>query len=196
MTELSLDRRAVVARLLQERGDTVVITGLGSPTYDVAAAGDDDRNFYLWGAMGGAAMVGLGLALARPELPVLVVTGDGEMLMGMGSLATIALQAPPNLVIAVLDNGLYGETGGQESHTAAGTDLAGVARSCGIADVRVIEDMENVGLLAAHLLDVTAGPCFAVIRIARAEPERVLPPRDAAVLRARTRAALGLSPGP
>ncbi|WP_424136177.1 thiamine pyrophosphate-dependent enzyme [Roseomonas chloroacetimidivorans] len=196
MTGLSLDRRAVVARLLQERGDTVVITGLGSPTYDVAAAGDDDRNFYLWGAMGGAAMVGLGLALARPELPVLVVTGDGEMLMGMGSLATIALQAPPNLVIAVLDNGLYGETGGQESHTAAGTDLAGVARSCGIADVRVIEDMENVGLLAAHLLDVTAGPRFAVIRIARAEPERVLPPRDAAVLRARTRAALGLSPGP
>jgi thiamine pyrophosphate-dependent acetolactate synthase large subunit-like protein len=191
-----LDRRAAVAALLRERGGTVVITGLGSPTYDVAAAGDDDRNFHLWGAMGGAAVLGLGLALARPQLPVLVVTGDGEMLMGMGSLSTIAAQAPGNLVIAVLDNGLYGETGGQRSHTALDTDLAAVARGCGIADVRVIGSMEGVGALAKRLREAgAAGPCFAVIRIEAAEPERVLPPRDAAALLGRTRKALGFSSG-
>ncbi|WP_436784627.1 thiamine pyrophosphate-dependent enzyme, partial [Streptomyces sp. URMC 126] len=90
--------------LLRDRGDLLVVTGLGSPTYDVAAAGDHPRNFYLWGAMGGAAMVGLGLALAQPTTPVLVVTGDGEMLMGLGGLATIAAKNPPNLSVAVLDN--------------------------------------------------------------------------------------------
>ncbi|MBP0446944.1 aldehyde dehydrogenase [Roseomonas sp. SSH11] len=192
----TLDRRAAVAALLRERGEAVVISGLGSPTYDVAAAGDDDLNFPLWGAMGGAAVMGLGLALAQPERPVLVVTGDGEMLMGMGSLATIAAQAPGNLVIAVLDNGLYGETGGQRSHTAMGTDLAAVARGCGIADVRVIETMEGIEALARRVPEPGAtGPCFAVLRIAGAEPERVLPPRDAAALLGRTRKALGLSPG-
>jgi thiamine pyrophosphate-dependent acetolactate synthase large subunit-like protein len=84
-----LERRAALAALLRERGDLLVVSGLGSPTYDVAAAGDHPRNFYLWGAMGGAAMIGLGLALAQPALPVLVITGDGEQLMGMGALATI-----------------------------------------------------------------------------------------------------------
>ncbi len=134
-----LDRRTVVARLLARRGDTLVVTGLGAPTYDVAAAGNSPKNFYLWGAMGGAAMVGLGLALARPASPVLVVTGDGEMLMGLGSLATIAVQAPKNLTVVVLDNGLYGETGGQPSHTAHGTDLAATARAAGIRDAQKLK---------------------------------------------------------
>jgi len=102
--------------------DMAIITGLGSPTYDVAAVEDRKRNFYLWGAMGGAVALGLGLALARKDLDVLVVTGDGEMLMGMGSLATTAVKAPENLAILVLDNGLYGETGMQRSH--AGLVLA------------------------------------------------------------------------
>ena len=95
-----------------------MVGGLGASTYDIAAAGDHDRNFYLWGAMGGAVMIGLGLALAQPKLPVVVITGDGEMLMGMGSLATVGLQKPANLTIVVLDNEAYGETGGQASHTA------------------------------------------------------------------------------
>ena len=197
---LLLDRRETVARLLRDRGEAVVITGLGAPTYDVAAAGDHDRNFYLWGAMGGAAQIGLGLALARPEIPVLVVTGDGEMLMGLGGLATIALQAPPNLVIAVLDNGLYGETGGQRSHTAGGhngggTDLALVAQGCGIGDVRRIDTPDGVAQLATRLPDTKAGTTFALIRINPDEPEKVLPPRDATLLRARTRIALGLPGG-
>ena len=111
-----------------------MVGGLGASTYDMAAAGDHDRNFYLWGAMGGAVMIGLGLALAQPKLPVVVITGDGEMLMGMGSLATVGLQKPANLTIVVLDNEAYGETGGQVSHTAAAADLVGVAKACGIAD--------------------------------------------------------------
>ncbi len=113
-----LDRREVVRILLEGRGETLLVSGLGSPTYDVAAVGDHPRNFYLWGAMGGTAMLGLGLALAQPETSVLVLTGDGDMLMAMGSFATIAQQAPKNLSIIVLDNGLYGETGGQSTATA------------------------------------------------------------------------------
>ena len=124
-----LNRREVVAELLKDRGDLLVVTGLGSPTYDVMAAGDHDRNYYLWAAMSSAAMIGLGLAKARPDEKVLVVTGDGEMLMGMGSLATIAVQCPKNLTIAVLDNAHYGETGMQQSHAGLGVDLEKVAAS-------------------------------------------------------------------
>src|SRR5436305_7781127 len=131
-----LERRSVVASLLTERKEAIVVGGLGASTYDIAAAGDHDRNLYLWGAMGGAVMIGLGLALAQPKLPVMVITGDGEMLMGMGSLATVGLQKPANLSIIVLDNEVYGETGGQASHTGASTDLVGIARCCAIADSR------------------------------------------------------------
>jgi thiamine pyrophosphate-dependent acetolactate synthase large subunit-like protein len=187
-----LERRAAVARLLAGRPDTLaVVTGLGSPTYDVAAAGDDPRNFYLWGAMGGAALIGLGLALAQPDRPVAVVTGDGEMLMGMGGLATIALQAPANLTIVVLDNGLYEETGGQQSHTGAGVDLAAVARGCGIADARVIGDEAGLDALRARLHEAAPqGPCLAVVKVAAGESPRVLPLRDGQALRLRTEAAL------
>ena len=115
-----LERRAVVRTLLAERDDLVVVTGLGSPSYDTMAAGDHDLNYYLWGAMGSAATVGLGLALAQPRRPVLVITGDGEQLMGLGALATIGVQRPANLTIAVLDNERYAETGMQHSHTARG----------------------------------------------------------------------------
>ena len=135
-----LERRDFVRRLLAERGDLLVVTGLGSPTYDVAAAGDHALNFYLWGAMGGAAMIGLGLALARPDRPVAVITGDGEMLMGLGSLATIAVKRPKNLSIVVLDNRRYGETGMQASHTEAGVDLVAMARACGIGPCLDVRD--------------------------------------------------------
>jgi thiamine pyrophosphate-dependent acetolactate synthase large subunit-like protein len=128
---VTLERRAAMARLVEERDDgLLVVPGLGSTTYDLAAAGDDDRNFYLWGAMGGAAMIGLGLALAQPGKRVAVITGDGEMLMGMGGLATIGIQQPGNLAVIVFDNGVYGETGGQPSHTAGGVDMVSVVLSC------------------------------------------------------------------
>src|SRR5260221_18670 len=127
-----LDRRQVVAGLLADRKGAIVVGGLGASTYDIAAVGDHDRNLYLWGAMGGAVMIGLGIALAQPKLPVVVITGDGEMLMGMGSLATVGLQQPGNLAIIVLDNECYGETGGQGSHTPGAADLLGVAQACGV----------------------------------------------------------------
>src|SRR6185295_14568952 len=117
-------------------------------TWDLAAAGDDDRNFYLWGAMGGAVMIGLGLALAKPKLKVAVITGDGEMLMGLGSLATVGVQRPQNLSIVVFDNGLYGETGMQASHTQSGVDLVAVARGCGIEPVLDIGDEAGLQELA------------------------------------------------
>src|SRR2546430_14454832 len=141
-----LERRSVVSGLLANREGAIAVGGLGASTYDIAAAGDHDRNFYLWGAMGGAVMIGLGLALAQPKLPVVVITGDGEMLMGMGSLATVGLQRPGNLSIVVLDNEVYGETGGKASHTAGTADLVGIARACGIADPtpkRTMADIED-----------------------------------------------------
>jgi thiamine pyrophosphate-dependent acetolactate synthase large subunit-like protein len=187
-----LERREAVARLLAQRGECLVVTGLGAPTYDVAAAGDCDENFYLWGAMGGAAMVGLGLALAQPERSVVVVTGDGEMLMGLGAFATIAAQRPGNLTVVVLDNGRYGETGGQPSHTALGTDLAAVARASGIADATHVARMDEVDALAATLARPAGRPRAVVIAIEPSEPPRVIPERDGAMLKARMRSALGL----
>src|SRR6202043_58599 len=148
-----LERRSVVSRLLAERNDAIVVGGLGASTYDIAAAGDHDRNFYLWGAMGGAVMIGLGMALAQPKLPVVVITGDGEMLMGMGSLATVGLQKPGNLTIVVLDNEGYGGTGGRASHTAGPADLVGVARACGFADARSLATMIEIEAFARSMHD-------------------------------------------
>ncbi|HVL57985.1 MAG TPA: thiamine pyrophosphate-dependent enzyme [Burkholderiaceae bacterium] len=172
-----LDRRDVVSWLLEDRQDLLVVTGLGAPTYDCAAAGDHPNNFYLWGAMGGAAMVGLGLAIAQPQRPVLVLTGDGEQLMGMGSLATIAVRRPPNLAIVVLDNERYGETGGQRTHTAHGTDLAAIARGCGIGNSQTLRAEAQVRELrvAVHSRRETL---FAAIMVGPEDLPRVLPPRD------------------
>ncbi len=186
----TLDRRAVAATLLRDPGDLLVVTGLGSTTYDAGAAGDRAENFYLWGAMGGAAMIGLGLTLAQPRRRVLVLTGDGEMLMGMGALASIAAQQPDNLSVAILDNGRFGETGAQRSHTAYATDLAAVAAACGwrnIAGARTMQDVE------ALRLRLRAEPLFAVIGISNDEVPRFLPPRDGAYLASRFRRALGIA---
>lgn len=189
-----LDRRAAVRALLDGRGDALVVCGLGSPGYDVFAAGDHDGNFYLWGAMGGAASVGLGLALAQPGRPVLVVTGDGEMLMGLGSLATIGARHPANLGVVVLDNGRYGETGMQESHTALGVDLCGVAQAAGFASVADVADLHSIAAIRPGLSATEGGPRFVVVRIAPEEVPRALPMRDGAALKLRMRAHLGFRP--
>jgi thiamine pyrophosphate-dependent acetolactate synthase large subunit-like protein len=189
-----LDRRQVVSALLADRKDVVAIGGLGASTNDITAAGDHARNFYLWGGMGGAAMIGLGLALAQPKLPVLVITGDGEMLMGMGSLATIGLQKPGNLSIVVLDNECYGETGGQTSHTAAAADLVGVAKACGIPNSRTISTMAEVKAFAESVHDVSAGPRFVNVKINSANLERILPTRDGTYIVNRLRGDLGFPP--
>ena len=190
MSEGTLDRRAVVAALLRDPGEMLVVTGLGSTSYDAGAAGDRPLNFYLWCAMGGAAMIGLGLALAQPSRRVLVITGDGEMLMGLGSLASIAALRPANLAIAVLDNGRFGETGQQPSHTALGTDLAAVAAACGWPATCTVDDMAAVAALASRL---RREALFAVVRISPAEVPRHLPPRDGARLASRFREALDVT---
>ena len=177
-----MKRRQVVSSLLKNRKDLLVIAGLGSTAWDITAAGDSPLNFPMWGAMGQAAMMGLGLALAQPKRRVLVITGDGEMLMGLGSLATIGVQQPPNLTVVVIDNERYGETGMQKTHTASGVDLEGVARSCklNIVDYKELQD-------AIHK---TKGPHFAVVKVDAEKIPLVLPPREGTLLKARFRRAL------
>jgi thiamine pyrophosphate-dependent acetolactate synthase large subunit-like protein len=187
------DRREVVRALLDDRGDLLVVAGLGAPAWDATAAGDHPLTFPLWGGMGGAAMIGLGLALAQPKRRVLVLTGDGEMLMGLGSLATLGAQRPKNLSVVVLDNERYGETGMQASHTAYGVDLAAIARACGFASTRIITTMEPVARLRADIHAAgtsNTGPLFAQIKIAPDKLPLVLPPRDGAHLKNRFREAL------
>ncbi|HJO71269.1 MAG: thiamine pyrophosphate-dependent enzyme [Rhodospirillales bacterium] len=184
-----LRRRQVVASLLADRGEMLVVAGLGAPAWDATAAGDHALTFPLWGAMGGAAMIGLGLALARPERRVLVITGDGEMLMGLGSLATIAVQAPANLAIAVLDNEHYGETGMQATHTAHDVDMAGMAAAAGLPVTGTVES--EAGLKAAIVaLRGAGGPVFYTIKVRAEDLPLALPPRDGVELKGRFRAAL------
>jgi thiamine pyrophosphate-dependent acetolactate synthase large subunit-like protein len=189
---MSLERRAAMAALVAGRGDDLlVVPGLGSTTWDLAAAGDDPRNFYMWGAMGGTAMIGLGLALAQPNKRVAVITGDGEMLMGLGSLGTIGVQQPPNLAVIVFDNAVYGETGGQASHTQNGVDLVAVARACGIGQCVDVRDEAGLADLARRLKDLRE-TLFARVAISADEPPRVLPEKDGVALKQRFRAALGV----
>jgi thiamine pyrophosphate-dependent acetolactate synthase large subunit-like protein len=184
-----LNRREALRELLRERGEMIIVTGLGSPAYDLAACGDEPLDFPLWGAMGGAAMVGLGLALAQPQHKVMVLTGDGEMLMGLGSLATIAAQHPPNLRIVVMDNERFGETGQQPSHTAMGADLAAVAQACGFQHTRTVRRAAELVVLREDI-HTLAGLLFAVVKVSSEELPRVLPPRDGAYLTQRLREAL------
>jgi len=196
MTGSSLPRRDAVAALLRDRGaDTLVVTGLGSPTYDVHAAGDRDDNYYLWGAMGGAALVGLGLAQARPDKRVVVITGDGEQLMAFGGLATIAVAKPQNLDILVIDNHHFGETGMQVSHTGRGVDLAKVAAACGFAATGTARSMAEVEAVRDSLRQPAGGPRLFVIEVTAENPPRSLPSRDAVQIKNRLRAHLGLSAG-
>ena len=189
----SLNRRDVVAALLRDHGDLAVVTGLGSASYDAMAAGDHPLNYYLWAAMGSAAMVGLGLATAQPDRPVMVLTGDGEQMMGFGALATIAVRKPRNLSIVVLDNGHFGETGMQGSHTGQGIELARVADACGFPSVDLITRMDGIAALRERI-HARDGLTLATIKIAAIDAPRVLPPRDGVHVKNRFRTALGFQP--
>jgi len=184
-----LKRRKVVETLLADRGDLLVIGGLGAPAWDITASGDHPNNFPMWGAMGGAAVLGLGLALAQPKRRVLVVTGDGEMLMGIGSLTTIGISKARNLSIVVLDNEAYGETGQQDTATKHGVSLSGIARACAIKDCRDVNTMAEVQTLRDRIHQ-GGGSLFAQIKI---DPEKiplVLPPRDSTFIKNRMRVSV------
>lgn len=188
-----IERREAVSRLVADRGDLLVVAGLGSPVYDLYAAGDHPLNFYLWGAMGSAVMVGFGLALAQPGRPVLVLVGDGEMLMGLGSLATLAQHKPANLSIVILDNEQYAETGMQKTATGHGVDLEEIARACCAGKAGTIRDQNDLEALRGgiHARD---GLKVFVLKIAAGDMARTVPMRDGAAIKMRFRAAL-LGPG-
>ena len=188
-----MNRRVAVAKLLAVRDGALVVTGLGSPSYDVHAAGDVAGNYYLWGAMGGAALVGLGIAQAQPDRRVMVITGDGEQLMAFGALATIAVACPRNLDIIVLDNEHFGETGMQASHTGKGINLAAVAEACGFTQARELRDLTEVDALCTELRQPSPGPRLFVLKIKAENLPRSLPPRDATFIKTRFRAHLGLA---
>jgi len=193
VANFTLARREAVKALLVDRRDLLVVTGLGSASYDVFDAGENPANFYLWGAMGGAAMVGLGLALAQPKRPVAVITGDGEQLMGIGSLLTIGAKQPGNLTIVILDNGHFGETGMQVSHSGLGAQLDVIASGAGIRAVTEITDLKGITDYRRTLRDIDGGPRLARIRIATGHVDRALPPRDGVYLKNRFRENLGFA---
>lgn len=186
----TIDRRSFVAEFRAACPDALVVAGLGAPAYDLFAAGDRDTSFYLWGGMGGAAAMGLGLALAQPERSVVVLTGDGEQLMGLGALATIGARRPRNLTIVVLDNGRYGETGMQESHTSLGTSLVEVARACGFAWAEEVTEPRGA-LRIAEAVRARTGCGLAQVLVRAEALPRMLPPRDGEWLKRRFRLAAG-----
>ncbi len=185
----TLDRRAVVAAILKQRDDALVVAGLGAPCFDVMSCGDNPLNFYTWGAMGGTAMIGLGLALAQPRRRVLVITGDGDMLMAMGSFATIGAKQPNNLAIVVMDNEHYGETGMQQTHTQLGTEFAGVARATSFRAAGTIYTDAELQEWLPRILN-EPGPVFAGVKVAFDRGQFILPPRDGTELKLRFQQAL------
>src|SRR5882757_5396086 len=200
MSNATLHRRPLVKKILAGADDNLlVIAGLGSSNWDITAAGDRPLNMPLWGAMGGTVPMGLGLALAQPSRRVLVITGDADLMMTIGALATVATQPPDNLAICVLDNEKFGETGNQASHTSprnngptnsgAGTDLAMIAKGCGIADSGTVRAESEVAALVADLRQ-KKGPIFRVVKVMVEKLEFVMPPQDGALLKDRFRQAL------
>lgn len=187
--DFPLHRRDVAKTILNADDDALIVTGLGSTNWDFTAAGDCPRIFPLWGAMGGAVAMGLGLALAQPGKRVMVATGDGEMLMGIGSLATVAVQAPKNLTICVFDNERYGETGMQATHTASVADLAKTAQGLGITDTGTIKTEDELSTELDHLM-TGDGPVFRTIKVRAEALDFVLPSKDGVHLKNRFRQAL------
>jgi len=186
---LNLDRREVVARLLADAGDLLVITGLGSSTWDCATVMDRDLNFYLRGAMGSASSIGLGLALAQPQRRVLVITGDAEIMMTAGALATIGAQGPKNLSIVVLDNECYGETGMQPSLTAFGADLGAMAAAAGFKLAETIWDEAALTRVLPAILSHD-GPALHAVKVKAENYPHAMPPGDGTTLKDRFRLAL------
>ncbi|MGV6874760.1 thiamine pyrophosphate-dependent enzyme [Pseudochelatococcus sp. B33] len=181
----TMDRREVMRAIVAQRGTALIVTGLGSTTYDAGTV-DHPNTFCLWGGMGAAAMTGLGLALAQPDRRVLVVTGDGEMLMGIGALATIGARRPPNLAIAVIDNEHYSETGMQPTHTRRGVSLAGIAGACGFAGVETVYTEEELAAVVPKLFSAD-GPFFVAIKVNQQRYPMSIRVRDGAHLKDRFR---------
>jgi thiamine pyrophosphate-dependent acetolactate synthase large subunit-like protein len=185
-------RRPFIAELLKYRGGSLLVSGLGSPTWDCFAAGDSPEYLYSWGGMGLALPTALGVAIAQPKRRVVCVTGDGELLMGVGSLGVVGDQAPDNLGILVLDNEKFGETGRQRGLTSNRTDLVAVAQGFGISKTMLVTEQGAIPELAKLLFE-TPGPVLAIAKIAITEDPWALPEKDGAAIGQRFREALGVN---
>ena len=184
-----LRRRALVSALLARRDGALVVPGLGSPTWDCFAAGGSPEYLYSWGGMGLAVPTALGVALAQPGRRVLALTGDGEMMMGLGSLAVVGAQAPGNLGILVLDNESFGETGRQAGLTGIRADLIAMARGAGIGHTLAVTGMDQLDALA-DLMFRQPGPTFATAKIALTDEPWALPEKDGSVIARQFRGAV------
>src|SRR5712691_6784227 len=185
-----LERSEAVPKLIGRHEDFLLIAGLGGSARDVGAVTGDAAHVYsLGGAMGAPCMMGLGLALARPDKRVLVVTGDGDLLMNVGALATIAVIDPPNLAIVCVDNGHYGETGWQKSHTSLGVDLEKMAAGAGIKRTQTVAVEADIAA-GARLIREGNGTAFVVLRVRPTEPAPFRRNFDASFCRDRFRKAL------
>jgi len=186
MNDYELNRRYVITELLRNRKDNLIINGLGGTCWDVASLGDNNFNFYVWGGMGNACMIGLGLALSQPNKKIIVITGDGEMLMGIGSLITIAVKKPKNLSIVVFDNELYGETGNQKTHTAHGVNLSAIAKGSGIKNSKIIQNTTELKSLSSKINQINE-LSFTQIKINNESDETILPIREGPYIKSRFR---------
>jgi thiamine pyrophosphate-dependent acetolactate synthase large subunit-like protein len=184
-----MNRLDATRQLIAALDGEPVVASLGHPAYDLFAAGDRPANFYTWGSMGLASSIGLGLAMARPDLRVFVLDGDGSLLMNLGSLATIGWARPQNLVVVVWDNGEYGTTGGQPTATAQGADLEAAARAMGVSMTATVRTAEELGS-AVSSARVEAGPWVIVAKVAESVPT-VKPPLDCVFIKQRFMAAIG-----
>lgn len=190
-TRFELDRVTAVPAIIGEHREYLIVTGLAGTSKDIAALTEDgDHVFTMAGAMGAAVSMGLGLALARPDRKVLVVTGDGELLMNVGALATVAAENPPNLSILCVDNGHYGETGYQRSHTSLGTDLEAMARGAGLVSTMTVDDDAQIEE-GARMLRLGNAASFVLLRVKPTDPPKSKRDFDAAACRIRFKRALG-----
>lgn len=186
----TLDRCDAVPKLVGNPQDFLIIAGLAGTAKDTASLCEPHGNYFACaGVMGGATAMGLGLALAQPTRRVLVMTGDGELLMNVGSLATVAILQPPNLAIVCVDNGHYGETGYQKSHTSLGVDLAAIAAGAGIPAVRTVTQESEIAEAAALIRQMDA-PSFVVLKVQPTDPPKIRRSMDAAWSKHRFRDAL------
>ena len=184
-----MDRFDATRHLVATLADEIVVASLGHPAYDLFAAGDRPENFYTWGSMGVASSIGLGLALARPDRRVIVLDGDGSLLMNLGSLATIGWTRPDNLVLVIWDNELYGTTGGQPTATAQGADLEIAAKAMGFSATQTVRTIDDL-TAALERARAQAGPWAIVAKVTESAPV-AKPPLDCVYIKQRFMAAIG-----
>ncbi len=188
-SDTEIDRRELLPELFPAPADYLMVSGLAGASRDAAAlTGDGDNLFTMAGTMGAAVPLGLGMALSAPESQVAVITGDGELLMDLGALATVATQAPENFSIVCIDNGRHGETGGQPGHTSKRTDLARIAEGAGLASVLAIRRPGEIAAAAKFLAEAPA-PRFLLVRVKAGPPAAYKRDLDPAACRLRFRNA-------